>query len=1325
VLSGKKKRLSDARLHLTVEYRAVGASTWLAFEAGNPVHIENNNKDSIRIGLQRDVAKNQYEVRLKLENTAFHVLYNVITCDDTGENCTQSTQLLTLGFTHGDLTKVLSWDFLKSFQPDDADYSGQKRVCLAIKASGQLNGRIDAFNAMVSSQVPVWNGSAFVNQVSSNPAWQFLAVARGGFTDSQRLWGAGLPDARIDIDTIKLWGAWCDAKGLSCNIIFDSKINVDAMLNTIARCGRSASSWASGKLGIVYDEANKPVTAVYGMANIIRNTFKVSYITGKLADEIIVAFTNAELNYQRDTVSALVPGVVNPINSVTIELRGITDKTQAGKEALLIAAEQFYRRRQITWESDIEGLAVQRGDVAIVSHDLTQWDYSGRLDAGTTNVLTLDREVPFTPGTQHYIGVRYPDGSYNIYDVVLASGEQNVINLITPLPTAPDSDAENLPMDYLWYFAPKATPGKQVKITDVQPLSQNRVRIIATDEDDNYYLSENNSYTYVPPGTFAASLPTISNLVVRETLIQVGTGFASRVTLSWDIDGEYGGAFIRFKDEAKAFKDAGKTLDRKFSFETETNRSIVVEVVAFNLQGNAGDASKATQTLLLVGTRLKPNDILLFSAATVDTGIQLSWSPVEDVDLAEYEIRQGFIAKTLINPDQWVVGSSGNQGDFRINGAASENSIVLDTGTQGEQQPVWLCSPDLNYDADGGWNVNINIDPAKFYRQSVFVKKTGSVDGTTYLGCGAGWDGANKTLNLNGTENINPYHWAGDLPQLDKWYLLVGYVHGADYTGGDTGKSGVYDPATGLQIIVGTDYKNDPTTTQQMQRAYLYYASLGTASQQFVQPRFEEDNASAPSLLSLMSTATAFADAVFIEKMRSTGYLYDSDLGSGDKNFMCVAIDTSGNQSANPASVAINILPPNNVTVALIYSGENILVNYSADKQSFPIAEYEVRIGDTWSSGTTIQKNDGTSTLYKVDFLNANFWVKAIDIYGNESTEAGASTTVAPPDALSFRQEVIDNNVLLRWNKQQGTLPVVEFEIRKGDVFASAEILQSIDGTFAAFFEILAGEYKYWLTAIDSAGNTGVNRPIVANVSQPPDFILNINWQSAFAGTKNNVLLTYEGALLLLVNTAETWTNHFVNNAWDQPQDQITAGYDYYIQPTKTTGSYSEDFDYGAVLASTSIKVILNRNDMDGAVTITPNIKIKKLSTDPWTDIGNVWTAFAVDFRYVQITLTVSATGNANLTELLALNVQLDSKIISEIGNGVANSGDSGGTTVNFTPGKFVDIESISVTANSTSAITAVYDFVDVANPTSFSVYLFNASGVRVSGDFSWTATGY
>lgn len=185
--------------------------------------------------------------------------------------------------------------------------------------------------------------------------------------------------------------------------------------------------------------------------------------------------------------------------------------------------------------------------------------------------------------------------------------------------------------------------------------------------------------------------------------------------------------------------------------------------------------------------------------------------------------------------DHWVVGSTGSQGPFSQNGATSENSIVLASGPLGVSEPLWEADG-VGNDADGGWNAAINgIDHTKTYRSCVWMKQ-GHTDMSMYLGCSG-----SSTANLSGTTNSNPYFWSGDLPTMNKWYLVVGVIHGSGYTGSDTGISGVYDPISGNKVIDATEYKNRPNVTSQIHRAYRYYGS-NSAKCYFARPRFEEVN---------------------------------------------------------------------------------------------------------------------------------------------------------------------------------------------------------------------------------------------------------------------------------------------------------------------------------------------------------------------------------------------------------------------------------------------------------------------------------------------------
>lgn len=688
---------------MELQYRAVGDSAWSVLAEEVPVApgivtaddegtvvLVNGDRTPVRRSFKVDVPAGQYEVRVR-RNPRYEYSEKWVT--------------------------DIYWSSLRSYQPDTNDYTGQKRVGVRIKASGQLNGAIDTCSALASARCEAWNGASWVTQATSNPAWWVRWLAQGKQIGSERAFGALLPDSRIDEQSLIDFGAWCDAKGLTFDGVFDRPMNCDEMINAVARCGRGTVSWASGKLGIVWDASGLPVTAVFGMANIVRDSFNVQYVTENLADKIVVKFINPDLGWTEDEVSVQVPGATTEDNVASVFLWGCTDKDMAGKEANLLAAAQVYRRRHVYFETDWEGFAVERGDVVALSHDVTQWGYSGRLVAGTTTHLTLDREVPFADGQLHYVGVRSPDGNYNIYDVVFNAGAHSVIDLDpgTPLPSAPDDDPDHPPWDYLWFFEPEQTPGKKVKVADYRPIDDQYVGLTCIDEVDAYYLAELDGYTYVPPGTIGARLPTLVDVEVTDTLVLQGARYGVVIAVTIDVTGEFGGMKIKAAPAGETLRDYGATTSRRFTFSAPGSGTWVIEVTAFNLRGQYGVASRQSVTYTIQGKDREPQDVTGFVVTTnAFQAVVGKWARVADVDVEGYFLRFGPRGNTTWEdatpisdaesgttittfsapPGDWTffIKARDHWGNWSTNAASYDLEVVsnFDVIAQVQQAPDWL-----------------------------------------------------------------------------------------------------------------------------------------------------------------------------------------------------------------------------------------------------------------------------------------------------------------------------------------------------------------------------------------------------------------------------------------------------------------------------------------------------------------------------------------------------------------------------------------------------------------------------------------------------------
>jgi predicted phage tail protein len=460
-------------------------------------------------------------------------------------------------------------------------------------------------------------------------------------------------------------------------------------------------------------------------------------------------------------------------------------------------------------------------------------------------------------------------------------------------------------------------------------------------------------------------------------------------------------------------------------------------------------------------------------------------------------------------------------------------------------------------------------------------------------------------------------------------------------------------------------------------------------------------------------------DDVIVGQVSATRFSFAATF-LGTVAFSVVAVDIAGN-SGTAGVVLLEVLAPSNFTVGWEVENQRIRMLWDQPTSDLPLLEYIVK-----REGSEIARVTSKSYALYPDWVGLEeFSVVAVDTAGNTSPGASTSVEVIAPSGPSIVPEVLDNNVLLRWSNGSGTFPVGKTEIRKGAVFDTAVVQQEVDANFAAFFEFKGGTYDYWLVNIDTSGNYGAGVKTTVFVTEPPDYILQDDFNSSFTGNLTNMVSSEEG-LFFGVDPNQTFAQHFTDNGFASPQAQINAGLPFYMQPTdpSTTSKYVEYIDYGVVIPSTIIQVTPTLTQLAGDGRIQTDIEYRETTSDSWISLTDVSQAYAQNFQYARITLTLIADTGDDLIKMTALNVRLSTKIRSDAGNGSSLASESSGTTVNFDV-DFLDVKSISVTPNTTSPVIGIYDFLDVPSPTTFSVYLFDKDGVRVSGDFSWTARGF
>ena len=432
---------------------------------------------------------------------------------------------------------------------------------------------------------------------------------------------------------------------------------------------------------------------------------------------------------------------------------------------------------------------------------------------------------------------------------------------------------------------------------------------------------------------------------------------------------------------------------------------------------------------------------------------------------------------------------------------------------------------------------------------------------------------------------------------------------------------------------------------------------------------------------------------------------------SGTTVFAIKAIDTTGNAST-AATKSVTITAPAAPSVSYSFSAENVVLAIAKPSSQLSIDYYEVFYTNDSAQLVSLGKTSATTFNVRGAWLgNRTFSVKATDIGGNTSEPGTVAVTIIAPPKPDLTAQVIDNNVLLFWTGTAGSLPIDTFEVRRGDTWATADLIGKKSGGFTTIFETAAGRFDYWVAAIDTAGNYSIAANRSVTVSQPPDYILKVSTDSIFsvnppagvtASTLTNGKIDVDGYPLLPINTEQTFSEHFTAKSWATPQAQVSAGYPMFAQPGYLTGSYEEVIDLGTILAAMKITLTYSGVVVSGSPTITTTISTKRLIGDAWTDDVGVDQFYGSAFQFVKVKIEVTGDDKA-LYKLTGVNTKLDAKLKSDAGMVSCLSSDTKGTVVNFnTP--FIDVTSVTLSPSGTTATTAVYDYYDSDDDVTYTV---------------------
>ena len=377
---------------------------------------------------------------------------------------------------------VIHWGGLKAFLEDAPEFGGVTLLAVRMRATDNLSQRSARLvNVIVTRKLPVWDPEA---GWSEPQATRSLASA---FADAARArYGAGLDDARIDLAALHALDAVWEARGDRFDAVFDQSLTVWEALTRIARCGRALPFLQGGILRIARDAPRTLPVALFGPRNIVRGSFRVQYVMPgeDTADAVTVTYFSEHTWTPDEVVASLPDSTSEGTEAASVDLFGCTGPEQAMREGLYMAAANRYRRRIVTFRTELEGLIPTYGDLIAITHDLPRWGQGGEVTAVDGRRLTLSEPMEWDADTAeppvYYIALRRRDGTLSGPWPVEPGGDERTVVLSEDPDPVPYTGADEERTHFA--FGPGEAWGLRARVMAVRPRGE-QVEITAVGED--------------------------------------------------------------------------------------------------------------------------------------------------------------------------------------------------------------------------------------------------------------------------------------------------------------------------------------------------------------------------------------------------------------------------------------------------------------------------------------------------------------------------------------------------------------------------------------------------------------------------------------------------------------------------------------------------------------------------------------------------------------------------------------------------------------------------------------------------------------------------
>lgn len=375
---------------------------------------------------------------------------------------------------------AIYWESLKGYMEAPSDFGEMTLLAIKMRATNNLSSNSSRkINAIVNRKVKTWSSnSGWSEPVKTRSiAWAIADILTAPY-------GGKLSDERIHLTELEQLDKVWESRGDYFDGIFDSTTTIWEAMLKVARCGRAIPILQAGMIRIIRDDKKTIPTAMFTPRNIVKDSFSIEYImpSEDTADSVKVQYFSSKYWKYDDVTTKLADSTEeNPAN---VDLFGCTNKEHAAREGYYMCACNRYRRKYISFQTELEGLIPTYGDLISITHDMCEWGQGGEVLSVSGNTLKLSEHLMWKENEEHFICFRHKDGSMSeTYPVIRgAVDEEAVIQTVPDIKIYTGTAMERTHFT----FGIKGKVSMYAKVIGVKPRGDT-VEISCVNESDEVY----------------------------------------------------------------------------------------------------------------------------------------------------------------------------------------------------------------------------------------------------------------------------------------------------------------------------------------------------------------------------------------------------------------------------------------------------------------------------------------------------------------------------------------------------------------------------------------------------------------------------------------------------------------------------------------------------------------------------------------------------------------------------------------------------------------------------------------------------------------------